>query len=632
MRGPLTADYPVPDLSGNLEEADGILIGAWTFADKLLLGFLDKSKGHLPPWKSPYLRTTEETKLMAPKKMILHVNLTTGTITKTTSEVEEKHIPCRHGARLEDFVYGHAAGPRSTMVEWNGAKMALRPLLRWSGATGKPTVYENAPFSSQDVKAYLNRLWCLAGVWDTEEAWTEGFWNKDAEFMLAQSLPSYEAAQVGDTVTGTGIPAGTKIISKSNPVERLLILDKKITETKANAAFTLARNDKYEANTLFFSDQGGPRTDDINLWKDDASGLVNRIIVGDEDGNDFSVALAVVGQSLLVFKRYSVWALYGYSAATFQVRNLTYDFGCIDPNSVAEENGGVYFASQDGLQFFDGSTFTQVDDKISNTTIPISNEVAGESVDQDAVTYFGQISIDSVGGDYIMASYTKQALTEAGGATKGDLLAPTFVGMMHQKSDNWSEFTTTNLNSTGVPVYLGWGAARPWCYDGDCINPMPKLVNVNEDANVDQIHAPAEAIPAKFWSDRVALASPGYTTQLHRFMLDYTWPNGATDGAAVAGWHIRLWGTKGSAPVGSNTELITQRQVPGHAASTGRGPIDGSTPSLYTHGRRYQIDVFDEAIDAMLEVEWKSSTLAVQDPEVYDAILEYQTARQRRSV
>lgn len=626
VRGPLTDDYPTPDLSTELGEADGILIGAWTFQDKLLLGFMDKSKGYLPPWKQPYLRTTEESKLLAPKKTILHVNLTTGTITKTTSEVEEKHIPCRRGARLEDFVYGHAAGPRSEMIDWNGGKIAKRPLLRWNGNSGKPTAYTNAPYASQDVKAYLNRLFCLGGAIVKEESKT-GSWTKGLgifSMVITTEKPEETTTiQVGDEISGAGIPAGSKVTLIAAPGE--FWIDKEVTETKSKVAFTVIRGKRYEANTLFFSDQGGPAVDTEDVWKDNASGLVNRIVVGEEDGNDFGVAMAVVGQSMIVFKRHSVWALYGYSSSTFQVRNLTYGFGCVDPNSVVEAHSGVYFASQQGIQFFDGSSFIQMDERIANITDPISGEVAGENVDQTASEYFGQISAQDIGGDYLMVSYTKQALFESGEVTKGDLLTPSFVGMMHQPTGNWSEFTTSNFNSTGVPLYISWAASRPWCYDGDCINQMSKLTSINSQYNTDTIHAPGAAIPAKMWSDRINLSSPGYTCQLHRFLLDYRFPNGSTDAGAIDGWYVTL-------TQGDGTVLMAQEQVPGHATDENRGPIDGPGNSIYIHGRRWEKDVFAEAIDCRLEIEWKSSTTLINDPEIFDAVLEYATARQRRSM
>jgi len=614
-----------------------IPVGAWHHNDKLMMSFHRQPSvtGMLyrPPWKAPYLRSISSSSLAQPNAAMVWVNTTTGQVESVivNEEVDLHKVISGVGARILDYTYGYPYYGIGAKLD-NERYQWIRPLLRWDGDAGEPTAYDNAPQSGQYVKSHLNRLWVLGGIDPTLEEEKETLTGNTSNGVSYITSPvpwtgKGENAEwkIGQEIKGTGIQAGTVITSfgldpKGN---RRVYISKPATATNTGVVFkTILTDAKFEMNTLFFSDQGGPVNDSMDFWKDNISGLVNRIVVGDEDRNDFGVALAVVNQSLIIFKRKSVWALYGYSPSTFQVRNLTFEFGCVDPWSVCETHYGVYFMSQNGLMYFNGETFTQVDSDIDNITRPLVAECAGEAVDQQDLWRFGRVSCSDIGGGYLMLSIHKQNNTDT---NFGQLESPSFTGIMHMDTQNWTEFTSNNLQGTGIPLLIGMINRTPYIFDGEYITQIPDVVTVNEEANVDSAHFPSTAIPAKIRTDRIPLSSPGYMSQFNRIMQDYTWPNGASDGAAQKGWWITVKDANGA-------DVLPATQVEGHAKPTGRGVIDGSTPSAFVNGRRFEVDAFNEATDAVLEIEWKDNNLEVVNPELYDATFEIQMTRKRRTI
>ena len=72
-------------------------------------------------------------------------------------------------------------------------------------------------------------------------------------------------------------------------------------------------------------------------------------------------ALVSFGDQLLVFKKNAVYAILGYDEETFQVVPLTTTIGCVNSNTVAVSEQGVFFFSwPDGLFVYNGQGFTDL--------------------------------------------------------------------------------------------------------------------------------------------------------------------------------------------------------------------------------------------------------------------------------
>jgi hypothetical protein len=96
---------------------------------------------------------------------------------------------------------------------------------------------------------------------------------------------------------------------------------------------------------------------------------------------DVITALVPYRDRLLVFKRNSVWAIYGSSPDTFQVVPVTQKYGAISQEATAATEKGVYFFSwPDGVLHYDGSAvswlFERLAPAIQNGTIPGAQQAA----------------------------------------------------------------------------------------------------------------------------------------------------------------------------------------------------------------------------------------------------------------
>lgn len=551
--GKMTMRGCVPSDTYNIGTGD-VLTGAWAFNDKLLLGTVDKTSGLYPYWIQNWKKAPSAGDISQATTNLVHLDTATGVRTPITAGTIYS-APSGRGARLGDYVWGFAYSTFGLTNLQNGGYVGtLRFMYRWDGTAAEPTVWANAPVSGQDIIAHLNRLW-VAGARATVDA--------------------------------------------------------------APPAYT-------EPNVLFFSDDGGPVNNLATDWRDDVSGLTNRITVGSKNDNDFIVGMEIVNQNLVVFKRHSIWIIYGYSPETFQVRRLTAERGCLDRRSICAADGGVYFCSQYGVEFYDGSEFTTLDNNIADMTRPFMNVMSGSA---NRSQNFATFSIGLLNNNYLMVCLGAQDYDSSlwgKDLTSDSGFGSAMTWLYHRPSGNWSLFTSDALNVANRPVeVISQVVDRPLIFDGQDLREA-QLITDPERGYImgfgqrDQTTTGTnKIIPAKIVSDRYPLASPGYRAQLHRFLMDYTFPNNADDDAAYDGWYVSL-------ATGSGDTLLTERQVAGQ----------GFYATNFLNGPRYRADVFTEAVDCQLTIEWKGSDDIGEFPrgaELYDAAIEIQTTRQRES-
>lgn len=150
--------YQTSDLSIGTSE---ILTGAWSFQDKLLLGFVSKhATAQREPWTAPYVSATAA-QLAEPATTMKHVDTEASTVSNVAAGQDT--VICGEGARIGSYVYGFAYSNATDDDTGNGYYMHRRKILRWDGSTAVPTAYANAPAGGQDVCAHLNRLFVLGG-------------------------------------------------------------------------------------------------------------------------------------------------------------------------------------------------------------------------------------------------------------------------------------------------------------------------------------------------------------------------------------------------------------------------------------------------------------------------------------
>lgn len=90
---------------------------------------------------------------------------------------------------------------------------------------------------------------------------------------------------------------------------------------------------------------------------------LNTIDINSQDG-DFITAMAVLNDTLIVFKRFSTWAVYVEGLPPWTVRNLHPNIGCIGRDTVQVIGGLLYFRAATGVYRTDGTTFELLSDPI----------------------------------------------------------------------------------------------------------------------------------------------------------------------------------------------------------------------------------------------------------------------------
>lgn len=127
-----------------------------------------------------------------------------------------------------------------------------------------------------------------------------------------------------------------------------------------------AAGDNSKPNRLYFTDTGDPTT-----W---TTGT-NYIDIRDDDG-DVITGLAVIQDTLVIYKRNSIWLLYGNDAASFQLQMSSNLVGCDAPYSLVEFGNKHYFLDRIGVYVFDGTNAVNISENIYRDVLDNGNALA----------------------------------------------------------------------------------------------------------------------------------------------------------------------------------------------------------------------------------------------------------------
>lgn len=368
-------------------------------------------------------------------------------------------------------------------------------------------------------------------------------------------------------------------------------------------------------NTLYYTDTGGPTTPVPVLadWQDNTTGLTNQIVIGEETADDFGVGLGRVNSDLVIFKRRSVHVLRGYNSATFQVDLASNNLGCLDANTIVEVDGGVYFLSQRGYMFFDGTSFTLVSERVNPELLAIADVTVGDNGTDGSYAVAADI-----GNNYIMFTIGQQDMTTG---ALGTYQTKRQCYLFHYPSERWSHFYSDALLS-GTPVWVDKIMNQPFILDGKWIYGINMVTQPDTSViallyrarEYSQETASYKPIKAKWKSRLISLGTPGYMAQIHRLLVNYRWVTSDAADDATTGYTVTL--TRGD-----GQQLAAPYNVPSMGS-----------PGSYLYRRMNVADNFAEATDAQLSVEYTGPyTSNVVDDAVYDCFIETQVARQRRS-
>lgn len=354
----------------------------------------------------------------------------------------------------------------------------------------------------------------------------------------------------------------------------------------------------YEPNTLFYSDEChlSLLPNSINSWKDNVTGLLNRTVLGATTG-EYGVAFALIDQNLVIFTNRSIWVLYGDNPDNFTLKQIVNDRGCIEPHSVYEADGGVYFASKHGIEFFDGS----VSRIISNPVKPLVDEY----IDQSGVTQFGlSIKIGS-GGPGLLRVHLERYRTPTT-AYRRSLV-------MNRETGGWVVFSGTGYNSSTAFDDEYWVNLDGGVDHHDFVPRRDNFSGKTSDWYPIQCNA-------KIIYRRMTPSSPAIGMQLHRVSLDTY----ATDHAVVinnddAAPYVWDFGMRES----TGDVILPPSQI--------RAQSSDPASTRYITGRRTVWDIHNEAHDLQPTLSYTYQNTDENMAKVYDGYVEWSPTNQRRS-
>lgn len=261
------------------------------------------------------------------------------------------------------------------------------------------------------------------------------------------------------------------------------------------------------ANTLMWSTDGGPLTDNVDErdWKN--AGIFNYLRFGTQD--DKPIALqSYDARTLLIHCLGSTFGVFGTNPDNFTVRKVN-DYGIRHTTSCALLGGAAFWLAPTGLVMYDGAT-----------TRLVSAPVADKLRTSPSPSFLGTVMLSE--GDTSMARLD------------GDNLAvcvPGWTGIYNLPTNAWSELNSPAF-TPGEPSGVFQAGDIAYFYDDGFIYDAT-AVALGEDASLyapysrDNSTANATAsgtplaIPATFRTAVARLASPPRKASIRRVMVDY---------------------------------------------------------------------------------------------------------------
>jgi len=324
----------------------------------------------------------------------------------------------------------------------------------------------------------------------------------------------------------------------------------------------------------------GDLTTDGNLrygtdrdWRN-VSNVINRIEI---PGSDEGKALVRLGNNLVVFKERSIWVLYGSDEDSYTLRNVTSDIGLWDRDSIVETDGGIYFMSSRGYEFFDGSSVISVSEMIS----PLFDDMRNRPF------YFRRATAGVVSGNYLEVRIENVSVFRTAMAM-----------LLHRSTRNWTSFTGSGFSLRSICLREGGQfieADKTWTY---------ALVDGVSNHLVTSTFEATRSDAIVYYRP-LKLGGIGYRSQIHRVFLDTK----ATIFGAPGDTSRLVWTWQGESTTdvryinGETTPRIFSETIHATAATLPWSSL-GYALTRFWQGRHNVVDVFDEVDDIMFVVRY----------------------------
>ncbi len=359
-------------------------------------------------------------------------------------------------------------------------------------------------------------------------------------------------------------------------------------------------------------------------WIDPVTGANNTILVGEDAPYDAIIGLARQGKNLVVFKRNSTHLVTGAGPSSFATRQLAQDIGCIDPRSIVEAAGVVFWLSKHGFMLYDGANITNVSDGVFTTAVAkavslretsdglfgltgavtetsrLDNENVLVTVSQEQFNFVApNAHITHYTLIFNIPNRTWTTLTfEASGACPSGAFCESTGPVRHSSSPSGNVTHALGYLDDASP-YITVNPVK-WSTPETTASTSPTLMGSDG----------SRSIPAEWKSHMVQLASPGYKAAIKRTMLEYTFQVAGDDDEGADGWLVSLIDETGTVLV-AEFPVTTQQDPPLEAAS-----------------RRFRQDTFCEANSVQLRVRYTGASRNITNASILGAWIEYEPAQE----
>ena len=405
----------------------------------------------------------------------------------------------------------------------NGPRQWQRSLVRLSGGVATLFNYTQAPTCGIDVEVHNNLLWVLGGypAAVTTEQWSSSclFWTGGGDAAIWGGATTF-----GD-----------------------------------------------------LTDDGNLRYGTSRDWRNN-SNVINRIEI---PGSDNGKAIVRLGSNLVIFKERSIWILYGTDEDSYTLRNVTSEIGLWDRDSVVEADGGIYFQSSRGYEFFDGSGISTVSELIG----PLFDDLRFRPF------YFRRTTAGVVSNNYIEIRMENVAVSK-----------PCLSMAVHRPTRNWTSFSGTYHNSRAA-----------FAREGNYFTQIDKTVGTSQlegiqhhiyTSLVDLTRSSASVIYRP-----VQLAGMTHRAQLHRAFLDTKASAFGNPGEDFR--NVWTWSGHSTSDVrnsnGQSTPKVFTSQIPAQPATLPWSEF-GYNLTKHWQGKRSQVDLFEEVDDIFFIVSFTPGT------------------------
>ncbi len=160
------------------------------------------------------------------------------------------------------------------------------------------------------------------------------------------------------------------------------------------------------------------------------------LTIGLNDSYDVITAIfSGFNDSMQIFKNRSIHALYGADQSDFILRILNKEVGCADNRSIQPYMGGLVFASNRGIEAFDGANVVTppISDKIQNK---VQGAVAS-SFNQRSITHTSQSDFQA--GSIVPTASLSTTISV------GDVVPSSFSTTENSAASGWSSGTQSNM-------------------------------------------------------------------------------------------------------------------------------------------------------------------------------------------